>query len=545
MSAKTTSIAHLLNQIRDKEIMLPDLQRDFVWEQDQIRLLFDSIMQGYPFGSLLLWDTRFLEVPYREFVLDWRPGMTFIPKMKRKSRSMRMVLDGQQRLQSFYVGFYGSHNGKRLYFNVTSGEGYKDDEGEEAGGRYRFQFWQEEDQANRPKRLVRVADIADWAPRLEDAEIKRVIESIPLDGDEAERAARNMRHLRRVLTQSDLVPVETIDEEVSRAEQARNLNEILDIFVRVNSGGTRLTRSDLTFSLIKTKWTGARQAFDNLLQVVDPTHMLDLDKDFLIGGLLVVADAPLAFDVDTIERHWETMQCKFDVLAAALKSAIDFCQEPEVGILSASLLQPVATLYPLVYYLSHFKNASVPDEHRLPLRTLLYFLLFNAFLRGKSPQARVRWLREVLSMSDGGPVPVDKMLAIIREKQKDHFIQTSIEMLNRNPHLALNIVQPRVCRESLSWQVKAEVDHIFPQSIYRERFPETVDDIGNLAYLGKLRNIRKNAEPPWEYFKDLPDEELERDFLVKRCLLAEDKFEEFVHFRRDEILKSVAKFLGR
>jgi hypothetical protein len=111
--------------------------------------------------------------------------------------------------------------------------------------------------------------------------------------------------------------------------------------------------------------------------------------------------------------------------------------------------------------------------------------------------------------------------------------------------LTLNIVQPAVCRVSLSWQVRAEVDHVFPQSLYREKFPELVDDIGNMAYLGKLRNIRKGAQEPWIYFKDVPADELDRDFLVDRSLLAENKFEEFVTVRRDRIVKAVRESLGR
>jgi len=460
---------------------------------------------------------------------------------------MRMVLDGQQRLQSLYLGVHGSHDGKRLYFNVSSGPGFKDEESDDVAGSYRFAFWQDEDQANRPKRLVRVADIIDWVARFEANDIKRVIESIPFEAGEADRAADNMRLLRQVMTKTDLVPVETIDEEVSQSEQARTINEILDIFVRVNSGGTRLHRSDLMFSLIKTKWTGARRAFDELLVQIDPGNALGLDKDFLIRGLLVVADVPVAFDVGTIERHWDAMQSRFDDFAASLKSAIDFCREPEIGVQSASLLDPVATLYPLIYYLSRQKNGSVPDHQRLPMRTLLYFLLFNGFVRGNSPQARVRWLREALAkVGSGDPLPVDELLAIIRSRQREHSIETSVEMLNWNPRLALNIVQPGVCRDSLSWQVKAEVDHIFPQSVYREKYPDNiVDDIGNLAYLGKLRNIRKNDQQPWEYFKDLPDDELDRNFLVRRSLLAEEHFEEFVRVRRERIVKAVSQFLGR
>ena len=555
MGVRPTSIAHLLNEIRDGDIVLPDLQREFVWKPDQMRLLFDSIMQGYPFGSLLLWETRFLNVYYRDFVRDAQERMTFIPKLKEAGKPKRMVLDGQQRLQSLYLGIYGSLEGRQLYFDISSGPESKmnDNEGEGEGeggdeqlGKFRFAFWRNEEQSNRPSRFVRVCEIADWSPRIEDDQIKSAIDMIPLHGTEADRAARNIRLLRQAINRADLVPVETIDEEVRNAEQARRIEEILDIFVRVNQGGTRLTQSDLMFSLIKTKWVGARKAFDDLENEVDPDGKLGVDKDFLIRGLLVVSDAPVAFDVETIGRHWDAMQPMFDKFAAALRSAIDFCHDPDVGFYSTSLLQPPATLYPIIYYLSRQKNCSVPDAERHSLRTVLYFLLFNGFLRGKSPQARVRWLRENLVNVGGGPFPVDNILAVVKNKQKEHHIQTDEDMLNSNHELALNIVQPKVCRESLSWQAKAEVDHIFPQSVYRQRYPELVDDIGNLAYLGKLRNMRKNDDMPWDYFKQIPDDvELERDFLVQRSLLADEKFEEFVRVRRARIVDVVRQSLGR
>ena len=83
MATKTESIQSLLTQIRnDRQLVLPDLQRDFVWSRESIRLLMDSLMRGYPFGSLLFWQTRFLSVPYRDFVTDFLPGMVFVPKDK-------------------------------------------------------------------------------------------------------------------------------------------------------------------------------------------------------------------------------------------------------------------------------------------------------------------------------------------------------------------------------------------------------------------------------------------------------------------------------
>ena len=83
------------------------------------------------------------------------------------------------------------------------------------------------------------------------------------------------------------------------------------------------------------------------------------------------------------------------------------------------------------------------------------------------------------------------------------------------------------------------------QSVYRERYPEVVDDIGNLAYLGKLQNIRKNKILPWDYFADCSDDELLTDYLIDRSLLADDRFENFVTDRRARILERVRSYLGR
>lgn len=126
MATRSTSISDLLNQIREEELVLPDLQRDFVWEPEDMRLFFDSVMRDYPFGSLLVWETQYHEVLYRQFVADYKSGMTFDPKVKEFGRRRKMVLDGQQRLQSLYIGTYGSFDGRRLYFNMTSGPGDTD-----------------------------------------------------------------------------------------------------------------------------------------------------------------------------------------------------------------------------------------------------------------------------------------------------------------------------------------------------------------------------------------------------------------------------------
>ena len=66
------NIITLLNQVKEAEIVLPAIQRDFVWSTDRIVTLLDSIMRGYPVGIVLLWET-YAEIPYRRFILDYQP----------------------------------------------------------------------------------------------------------------------------------------------------------------------------------------------------------------------------------------------------------------------------------------------------------------------------------------------------------------------------------------------------------------------------------------------------------------------------------------
>lgn len=546
MATRPEAILTLLNQIHnDHQLVLPDIQRDFVWTQDQIRALMDSIMRGYPFGSLLFWQTRFKEVPYREFVQDFMPPVTFVPKLKPKGTALKMVLDGQQRLQSLYVAIRGSHEGRRLYFNITSGPGTESESADLAEGigtAYRFEFWRE-DNSNRPKRLMLVSEVVNWPNRHEDLMIDKAIEAVGLAGDEASRARSNMRLLRKMVNQGDLVPVETIDEEAPNEETARTIDEILDIFVRVNTGGTRLSRSDLMFSLLKSKWTTARISFDELLRDTQRRSPINLDKDFIIRGLLTVTDAPVSYDVDNVKRHWDKMEAAFEQFSKALKAALDFCSSPDARILSASLLNPANTLYLVVYYLFHFPNGSVPDGERKNLRSFLLFALFNNFTRS---EARIRYLREELKKAKGKEFPLQRMLDVIAARQTNHAISTTEWLVNQNRHLALNIVQPTTARETFSWQERAEMDHVFPQSAYRPKYGDLVDDIGNMSYLAKLRNIRKSDELPAAYFQDISDAQLRDDYCIDdRALLAEDRFPEFVEARRKRIVEKVRDYLGR
>jgi uncharacterized protein with ParB-like and HNH nuclease domain len=117
-------VSFLNNPDEDGGFWLPNIQRAFVWGEEQTCRLFDSILREYPISTLLVWKTK-SSIRRRKFIDNFRPEHRmrlsdfFVPEDdKRKC----LVLDGQQRLQSLFIGLKGSYDGRELFLNILSGD---------------------------------------------------------------------------------------------------------------------------------------------------------------------------------------------------------------------------------------------------------------------------------------------------------------------------------------------------------------------------------------------------------------------------------------
>ncbi|MBR0097365.1 MAG: DUF262 domain-containing protein [Synergistaceae bacterium] len=108
-----------INANDDCEIFLPCIQRDFVWKQDRIYSLLDSLMRGDPMGVILAWETT-RSINYRKFECSHNDNdnSEFQVIDGNNSTLKQYILDGQQRLQSLYIAMHGSYNGNVLYFDL-------------------------------------------------------------------------------------------------------------------------------------------------------------------------------------------------------------------------------------------------------------------------------------------------------------------------------------------------------------------------------------------------------------------------------------------
>ena len=114
------TIKDTLRAMHQHELVLPAIQREFVWRPSQICRLFDSIMQGYPFGTFLFWRVNpenSGKFKFFDFVRDYHqrdnPHCPPLPDLR--DRQVTAVLDGQQRLTALNVGLYGSMARKLPY----------------------------------------------------------------------------------------------------------------------------------------------------------------------------------------------------------------------------------------------------------------------------------------------------------------------------------------------------------------------------------------------------------------------------------------------
>src|SRR4051794_11323591 len=115
-------VRYLNNADKDGGFWLPNIQRPFVWREDQMERLFDSLLREYPISTLLVWKTK-ARLRRRKFIDNYRVSLKlsdfYVPD---DDKPKQLVLDGQQRLQSLFIGLCGSYEGRELYFDVLSGE---------------------------------------------------------------------------------------------------------------------------------------------------------------------------------------------------------------------------------------------------------------------------------------------------------------------------------------------------------------------------------------------------------------------------------------
>lgn len=551
MAYEKMTVGSAVRRIHDGELLLPAIQRDYVWSEERIYAFLDSLLRGYPFGTLLFWNTK-ERVQYRDFVKEYVDGCRFTLQVKDAGKRGTMVLDGQQRLQTLYLSLRGTHEHRVLHLNLLSGDAGADASEE----RYKFEFLASSEAEKRNAAgeeqgywvpLRDLESIRDYAHR--HARVQKWTEDAGLAAGSPAggRLGQTVEIAHARLKAEELLSFFTIDRDYGDDGLVTPIDEILEIFVRINSGGQVLGKSDLMFSLMQLHWEDAYDRLEDLCDELNRKGSFSFDKDFAIKCALVCLGKGARYQVEKLrdEKTLAALQEQFPVIRSSLEHLVDVLVNAAL-IQDQRILGSYNSLIPFVYYVYLKGGRPVRnEEERLSIARMLYLsLMTHAFSRYADSRidGAVREVFDPAHAGGPGTFPAAQLAGFIKAKEGiDRFDD---ELLQRNLHLLMNLIEGRSLLPEGRRRHRPEYDHIFPQSRLRDRGvpDDRIDHFANLRLISKQENIWKRDKDPKEYFAANPSS-LDK-YLVPESLLEYDDFDAFLIERRRRIWDRVRTRLG-
>jgi len=396
------NIFEVLQNIHKNTIILPSIQRDFVWTKQQIVALFDSIMLGYPISTFLFWNIEGFDFSQNTYFYQFLKEVSFnfqgetgqvtsaIIDSNILEKDTIAVLDGQQRLTSLYITLLGQIKTKakyqkgagaltllELFLDLSSGADFFDNEElieDEFDGAVKDNFSQTFDFQLLPsnpdkKRWFKVKDILKLREiSNRETEINNILSGI--DSTIKENAKNNLTLFAKRIFDENIISV----SELSQCE----LDEALEIFIRFNRGGTQLSKSDLVFSTIEARWPEAKDKVEKYLLNLNGAKY-KFSKDFIVRLALVLFGQNRDIQktiinneiVKQLKNNWNNIKNAIDVTVNFLSN--------NLGITSDREISSYISIIPIIYSVY---NNNCHTENQNDIKKYIYrSLILNIFSR--------------------------------------------------------------------------------------------------------------------------------------------------------------------
>lgn len=574
------TIKDAIENVHRKSYLLPAIQREFVWSTDQIERLFDSVMREYPISSFLFWEVERSNVgnyQFYEFVRTFHErNNRHNPKANLNGESgITAILDGQQRLTALYIGLKGTYAYKlprkrwdndsafpqrKLCLNLISRSDNGDLEYD-----FRFLTKSEYERHDNDSFWFVVGEILD----LEEA--YKVNEYLIKNG-----IIRNLKEEKSIFANRTLFRLYQaihINKSINFfLEKDESLDKVLNIFIRVNSGGTQLNYSDLLLSIATAQWK-EKDAREEITSFVDEINAVgdgfNFNKDFVLKSCLVLGGFKgIAFKVDNFnQKNMLHIEEEWDDISRAIKTAVVLLSS--LGYHRDTLTSNNA-LTPIAYYLKrigspdNFSDSSKYDMDRKRIFKWLVIVLLKRTFSGQ-PDNVLRPIRDVLNNSSG-EFPFDEIVDIkLKGTPKAiSFDDAEIDNLmyyqygQAYTYSVLAFLYP-----TLDFRNKFHQDHIFPKKLFTRKqlekrgikqdqigfFLDNYNCLANLQLLEGLPNQEKSGKDFDQWLKEKYPEEIGRKAYMERNYIPDidlslENFREFTEGRKNMIVKKLKQLLS-
>lgn len=475
-------ISTLLDHIDSGHMALPEFQRGYVWNRDQVRGLFDSLYRRHPVGGLLVWATESQTAEYRG------DGTLATGVVK-------LLLDGQQRLTSLYGVVRGKapkfFDGNAqaftgLYFHLESET---------------FNFYQSLKMQGDPLWI----DVTELM-RKGNAGLGEFVARLSQNTELVSKVGEYIGRLSRLLSITD---IELHIEEVTGAD--KTIDIVVDIFNRVNSGGTKLSKGDLALAKICAEWPEARDEMKSRLKEWENASFY-----FNLDWLLRSVNTVLTGEAKFMYLH--------DKNASEIKEALTRTTKH-----IHTCLNLISGRLGLDHDQVFFGRFAVPvmvrylDKRNSPLseteRDKLLFWFVQAGMWGRFSGSTESFIDQDLAALEGEDGGLDKLLDQLRlwhgslRIEPGHFTGWSLgARFYPVLYLLTRMGQARDLGTGLPLKAnllgkmsRLEVHHIFPKAqLYKNgHYRSEVNALANFCFLTKDTNLIISDQLPEKYFYEV------------------------------------------
>ena len=563
MAKQDISIQKLVDKVSDGQLMLPEMQRRYVWTAVKVRDLLDSLYRGYPSGTILVWET---DDPgfHRKLQVD---GIR-----SNQMSTCLLLLDGQQRITSLSAIINGQpiivRNKKKpieILFNMEHPDTFENDYG----------FSDEEDFDEEDE----VSDDDDGVTDIQE-ELRRrtfVVETKSLKNDPAWVSVSDIfkktdsQILKNIGLNSDderwdkytlrlgkVRQIEKYEYVMVILDKSMSYSEVTEIFVRVNSLGAKLRGSDLALAQLTSRWKGFMGELEAFAKEFDSNEEYLLESGLMIKTLVSIVSGQSKYR--TINRYsLDEYQAGWQQTKNALRFAYNLVKN-NLKIDNLHLLSSPFLLIPIAYYA--FLKKEKLNETELNSLQLWFFV---SHMKGRYGRGSSESILDSDLLILKNKQPLELLLDQLKLQVKDFFV-TEDELRHRNirsPYFSLLFIIAKqkgikdwfsglALSEKTTGRTHAiQFHHIIPKSLLKNLGHDRrmINDLANLTFIGGKTNRNISNKLPSDYFKEIiakRGESVFADYHIPRekTLWDIDKYPSFLEFRRSMLVKEINDFIS-
>ena len=561
---KTYRISDIVTEIADEKFVLPVIQRPLVWTEYKMELLFDTLLKGDSFGGVMVIEEERDSKPlfnYRPFTKD---GDSISSRqVDNLTQLQNFVIDGQQRLQTFYIGLKGSINGKVLYFDLFS----------DYNTEFEFKF------ENDTKKLLkqskdngdRVISEHHWylasglLQRLKDTNDEDqvadeiIIKQNITDEIQKKHITKNVKAFYKNVITAETLGISKVVINKS-LDVISNRQRIVELFRRLNDGGTRLSSFDLVASILKG-FAWEMEGF--LKEMLESYEEIGLSQDNLIKLIFILQDnhkkemasidaGDATFAIDNRER-----------IKCTLKALKDFLIHSKIFDYYKDGNRSFIPLFFIAYHIYHkkidnnevssfFDNYDAGNSEFPKMKNWLFHSLINGVFKSKGAgwipyKTGVRKLLEEIKNHKDKEFPVDALFLVYKNHPVIFTIKydaDNLDQLDNSFVYYLMYDQAKTIRSN-------DIDHIMPKSILENlQYDWTIiNSIKNYQLIDYGTNRGEKNGKSFSVWINNKAYVSDKQAFVKLHLIptneaiwAEDKFDDFTDERAKLILNKLIKY---